>query len=166
MRHTHKSVPRGLESGQLSLGDELALESPFTHEEKCSRSLRWEEEKKGIWTSRLMLTGISARSEEGVVWWCVCCHRADSHAWSNEHWLEGSRAKSTELPNNLLSRFTDNIKWGDLLFKRLRSCCKIIQAWEIWLSVYKVECWWCLIIEHEKLIKDLSLNNRIFFYQL
>lgn len=38
--------------------------------------------------------------------------------------------KATELPHNLLSRFTDNIKWSDLLFKKLKSCCKIIQGKE------------------------------------
>lgn len=32
--------------------------------------------------------------------------------------------KATQLPHNLLSRFTDNIKRSDLLFKRLKSCCK------------------------------------------
>lgn len=34
--------------------------------------------------------------------------------------------KATELPHNLLSGSADNIKQSDLLFKRLKSCCKII----------------------------------------
>lgn len=38
--------------------------------------------------------------------------------------------KATEPPHNLLSRSADNIKQSDLLFKRLKSCCKIIRGEE------------------------------------
>lgn len=38
--------------------------------------------------------------------------------------------KATEPPHNLLSRSADNIKQSDLLFKRLKSCGKIIRGEE------------------------------------
>lgn len=47
--------------------------------------------------------------------------------------------KATQLPYNLLSRFTDNMKWSDLLFKKLKSCWKIIQGKENCLGACKVE---------------------------
>lgn len=133
----HQSLLTGHESGQLSLSDELSLE-PLLH--------TWEEvklvtqvgrrrrtrrrRKKGVRTSSLMLAGISAGTEEGVAVWCICCHAVDSHARSNEHGAESSRARKKELPNKLLSRFTDYIKRGDLLLKKLKRCCEIIQVWE------------------------------------
>lgn len=70
-----------------------------------------ERRKKAVWTSRLMLTGISAGSEEGVVVWCICCHGVNSHTRPDERVdCRAQGQKATELPYNLLSRFTDSIK--------------------------------------------------------
>lgn len=67
--------------------------------------------------------------------------------------------KATELPYNLLSRFSDNIEWSDLLFKKLKSCCKIIRGKENCRGVWKVACRWCLNTESGKLPNHLNISQ-------
>lgn len=117
---------------------------------KWSWSLRWGERKKkkeAVWTRRQMLTGISGGGRR--VWLCdvsaVTVSTPTLDLMSVDWRAQGQKA--TKLPYNLLSRFTDNIKWSDLLFKKLKSCCKIIQGKENCWGVWKLAYWWCLNTE-------------------
>lgn len=67
----------------------------FTHGGKWSlRYERQREKKNAAWTSELMLTGISAGSEEGgVAVWCIGCHHPDSYTRTDERGLKLSRTK-------------------------------------------------------------------------
>lgn len=102
---SHQSVLRGLGSGQPSLSDEMTLQGPFTHGRKWSCSTRWEDRKE---RKKCLNRQAGARwhfSRQGRGCGLLMSPTLD---FMNAGWRAQGR-DATELPYNLLSRFTDSI---------------------------------------------------------